>query len=34
MIPRAVVERLMQADSPGHMYVTEIRGRFSEQRLP
>ncbi len=33
MIPRAVVERLVQADSPGHVYVTEVRGRFSEQRV-
>lgn len=33
MIPRAVVTRLVQADSPGHVYVTEIRGRFSEERV-
>lgn len=33
MVPKALVSRLVQADSPGHVYVTEIRGRFSEQRL-
>ena len=33
MIPSALVKRLLHADSPGHVYVTEIRGRFSEQRL-
>ncbi len=33
MIPQALVRLLIEAQSPGHVYVTKIRGRYSEQRL-
>jgi hypothetical protein len=33
MIPQALVRLLVEAESPGHVYVTQIRGRYSERRL-
>lgn len=33
LVPRSVVTRLVGADSPGHVYVTEIRGRYNERRI-
>ena len=33
MVPKGVLEELVHAPSPGHAYVTIVRGRYRERRV-
>lgn len=33
LVPKSVVDELGRADSVGHYFVTEVRGKYPERRL-